>query len=327
MKSSILKLIARIEDMSSEDVSLKDVRVLAQCESPEAIDALAGLLDDEGRVGKEAARGLKRFGRAAEGALRRCLGSHNDVVARKAAALLAGLGDDAALRENEVIDEENEAAAVVAEAEPENDNDEIPAVELKWLTDQEVVRAIRKMLFRRGVAPGDLDDGVADVQTRILEMLRVGPPPSGLSEWTALAMTVAKHFAFDEGRKRVVRNALEEPLEDESEAYVEEDGRDEDPVDAKRLLAVLGDLLEAGQVPPLSSEILCLAAEGYTDPEIAERLGVTKDVVRKRRHVARRRMRWELASRGMAELDPGDEEAACRDDEALPASRGAAPSR
>jgi DNA-directed RNA polymerase specialized sigma24 family protein len=306
MKSSIIKLIARIEDMNSEDVSLKDVRVLAQCGTPEAIDALAGLLDDERRVGKEAARGLKRFGRAAEGALRRCLGSHNEVVARKAAELLAGLGDDAALREKEVIEKENEAAAIVAGAAAENDNEEIPAAELKWLTDREVTRAIAGTLYRRGVARQDIKDGVAEVQTRILELLRVGPPLTGQEEWKGLGVKVAGDLAFDAGRRRAVRRAREEELDDEEDslAYAADEPVSDKRADARRVIEVFKELSEAGELPPMAREIVALRAEDMSDAEIAEELGLGKQTVWNRRKIVRRRMQWELKRRGMSDLDP-----------------------
>jgi DNA-directed RNA polymerase specialized sigma24 family protein len=305
MKSSIIKLIARIEDMNSEDVSLKDVRVLAQCESPEAIDALAGLLDDEGRVGKEAARGLKRFGRAAEGALRRCLGSHNQVVARRAAELLAGLGDDAALRENEVIDEESHASAIVAEGEAaENDNEEMPAAELKWLADREVVRAIAGTLYRRGVARQDIEDGVAEVQTRILELLRVGPPPTGQGEWKGLGVKVAGDLALDVGRKRVARRKHEDDLCEEPDDYAADASSHEDRVDATRVIEVFQQMVDAGELPPLAGEIIRRRAEGLDDADIGRELGLSEDTVRMRRRVVRGRMVWQLSELGMENLVP-----------------------
>jgi hypothetical protein len=293
MKSPLFKLIVRIENTVSAEVSIKDVRILAKSRDPEAISALAGLLDDDGRVGREAVRALTRFGREAEATLRRCLRSTNETVTEHARQLLAALGEATA-----------EETPQLEAMPPTNDNQEAAPLDLGLLADPEVTRAIRGALHARGVPREDLDDGVAEVQTRILETLRVGPGPKDLSEWRALAGKVAADFAIDTRRKLLMRRKYEDDLCEDPDAFVRPEQRRYDPVDAKRLVAIFKNMRETGELPSLSGEILEGRIDGLTDAEIADEVGLTEAIVRKRREVIRGRFAWKLAALGMAELVP-----------------------
>jgi len=312
MKSPLLKLIARIEDTVSAEVSLKDVRILAKSRDPEAIDALAGLLDDDGRVGREAARALLRFGREAEATLRRCRSSANETTREHARELLAALGEASA-----------EVPSALEAMDPTNDNQDATPMDLELLADPEVTRAIRGALHSRGFPRDEIDDGVAEVQTRVLETLRVGPGPRDLPEWRALAGKVATDFAIDARRRVLMRRKYEDDLCEDPDAFMRPERRLYDPIDATRLIDLGRVMHEAGELPALASEILEGRIDGLTDAEIAEELGLTEAVVRKRREVIRGRFAWGIAAAGMAELIPPrprakkDGEAAVVDD--LPA--------
>jgi DNA-directed RNA polymerase specialized sigma24 family protein len=227
--------------------------------------------------------------------------------------LLAALGEGTA-----------EAVEVLPAPEATNDNCEEAAIDLRPLTDPEVTRAIRSTLYKRGIAGQDLDDGVAEVQTRVLELLRVGSGPQGLAEWRALGNRVAAAYAVDEVRKRYGRAEHEDGLCEDPDACTDERYVPLwDPVDARRMLDVFADMLEAGELPPLTEKIMACRAHGMSDAEIAEDLDTTRDVVVKRRRIARGTFVWRLEKLGMGSLVPGsaqksDGEVASFDDLPVP---------
>jgi hypothetical protein len=85
-----------------------------------------------------------------------------------------------------------------------------------------VVRSIGAVLRARGVAKQEVDDGVAEVQTRVMELLRLGPAPANLAEWRMLANKVAAELAIDLLRKRNARRKHEEDLCEDPDAFANE---------------------------------------------------------------------------------------------------------
>jgi DNA-binding CsgD family transcriptional regulator len=106
----------------------------------------------------------------------------------------------------------------------------------------EVVRPIQTTLRSFGVKKQDLEDGVAEVQTRTLEYLRDKPLPADLEQWVA--------------------------------------GRDE--LDARRMVRELEAQFDAGEMPEKGDEILDCIQAGMKYPEIAAELGITAETVRMR---------------------------------------------
>jgi len=292
MSRSIMNLIARIEDSTSADVSLKDVRVLAKSRDPEVISALAGLLDDDGRVGREAVRALRGVGREAVEALRRCHASHDETMRAHAEELLAALGEGTA-----------EELGVLPVPERGNDND-VEVADLTLLADPEVVRSIGNVLVAHGVPWQDFGDGTAEVQTRVLEALRIAPAPANLAEWRAMANKVAEEYAIDLLRKRDARGKQDDgPCEDPDSFFCREI-RDYDPIDANRLFQIFKEMAQGGELSPLAADIAEARMAGLTETAIAEEFGLTRIVVLKRRGVTRARFSAKLLSMGMAELIP-----------------------
>ena len=298
MKQSFLHLLVRIENSPIEDVTLKDVRALIGSRDPGAIDVLANLLRDPGKVGTEAARGLARFGRKAKSTLQRCVDDKDKVTAGRARELLSRLGED----EAGVDDVVETMTAYVGREASDNDND--PKAKLRPLWDPYVVRKIARVLSRRGMDDQDLEDGISEVQARILERLRTKPPPGGFEEWVAFATHVARAYAMDQGRRKTVRRQwLVQPTEPEGCAVFPGENVDiETVVDCRRALGVFQELAEAGELPRLSAEIAILAAEGNSNEEIAQKLGLPRETVRDRRRVMAQRMREALMARGLASL-------------------------
>ncbi|HEY8089679.1 MAG TPA: hypothetical protein VIF09_17585, partial [Polyangiaceae bacterium] len=114
-----------------------------------------------------------------------------------------------------------------------------------------VLRAIRGMLRKFGMRPQDLDEGVAEVQTRTLECLRDKPQPEALEEWAALCATVAKHWRLDENEKFKARKKYDVGLCEDADEHVgfEKAVEARDIVDAGRLVGVLREQFEAGEMP------------------------------------------------------------------------------
>jgi len=258
--SPILKLIARIENSASADVALKDIRILAKSHDPEAISALAGLLDDDGRVGREAVRALRRFGRAAEATLMRCLASTNDTIQAHARELLAALGDTHA--------PEIEEVPPIA---PTHDNGDRERPDCTGLADPKVIHAIRATLYARGMARGELDDGVADVQVKALELLVTRDAPRDLEEWKKLCNKIAVDCAIDALRKKARRARYEDDLCEDPDAHAADLHREKerDPVDMERLLAIIEEQLRAARIPEISFTILDGEAVGVSHEEMA----------------------------------------------------------
>jgi DNA-directed RNA polymerase specialized sigma24 family protein len=335
MKTQILKLISRIENSASADVSLKDVRVLANSHDPEAIDALAGLLDDEGRVGREAFRALLRFGRAVEPTLRRCVRSGNPTVATRARELLAALGEIPASEvivtgEAEVIHGTHDeawapdGACSDVELPPPvgatNDNGDVPPTDFARLTDPRVVRSITATLARRGIAGQDLEDGVADVQVKALEFLRTHRAPETIDEWKMLCNKIAADYATDALRKKRKRARYDVDLCEDPDAYLADPHmeRERDAIDRGRLLQIVEEQLRAAKIPGHAFGILDAEATGTRHAEVAEELGLTATVVRNRLFAMRQDFRERVAARGMSDLLP--QRAQTRQEGASPAS-------
>ncbi|HEY1692694.1 MAG TPA: hypothetical protein VGG39_11065 [Polyangiaceae bacterium] len=171
------------------------------------------------------------------------------------------------------------------------------------VASRDVVGSITGTLVRHG-RRRFLEDDVAEVQTRALEAARRGPMPRDLGEWKALAATIAERYALDEKDKARVRREKEQDVRDNPGAYgtVPREPSRWDPVDAKRYLAVLVELFEAGTVPEQAEEILIGVADGITFEEIAEETGLTHGQVKGRLEKMRALFRGRITDLGMLAL-------------------------
>jgi DNA-directed RNA polymerase specialized sigma24 family protein len=171
------------------------------------------------------------------------------------------------------------------------------------LAHPEVVRSLRTTLRRYRVAPEDMADAIAEVQTESLETACTRGMPSSLGQWKALATTIAVHWALDRLREAKVRRKYDAGLCEDADAYSRPTLRWEhrDPVDTKRYLAILKELFDSGQMPEHGQEILQGEADGVPLVEIAAELGIRASVVRGRLFRMRARFRARLAALGMQE--------------------------
>jgi DNA-directed RNA polymerase specialized sigma24 family protein len=165
----------------------------------------------------------------------------------------------------------------------------------------DVVRAIEGTLCNYGVCRQDLEDAVAEVQTRALEYVQGRQPPCDVAGWTALCVTIAQHWRTDENEKQEYRAQYDEGPTDEADQRtpLEHGAPARDPIDTQRLLEVLAGLFRAGEMPEHGLDILDCKQAGMTYREIGEELGLSRSVVRWRMHVMRKRFLRKLALLGM----------------------------
>lgn len=148
-----------------------------------------------------------------------------------------------------------------------------------------VVSVIRSTLRGCGLRKEqDLEDGIAEVQTRALEHLRDKPVPTEIAEWQALCVKIARHWRIDERRKRKTdqkycEGLCETPDEHTPCEQVEERRAWED---ARRMVGALAEEFDAGHMPEQADEILDCLQAGMGNLETAKALGLTVDAVRMR---------------------------------------------
>ncbi len=221
------------------------------------------------------------------------------------------------------IDSEGESAGVLSARRPIGDtvsglgNDNASSVEANdnaargatpdttaHAARPEIVRAVRRTLRLHRVAPQDLPDTVADVQTAAIAIARKRAMPGTLADWKALATTIATHMAIDRLRRTKRRSRYNAGLCEDPDAYPSPmlpwEGRD--PVDTKRYIAILEELFDAGQMPEHGEEILQGEADGVSHKELATELGISTTAVDNRLSRMRAKFRAKLAMLGMLTL-------------------------
>jgi RNA polymerase sigma factor (sigma-70 family) len=165
-----------------------------------------------------------------------------------------------------------------------------------------VIHAITGTLRNYGVREQEIEDGVAEVQTRTLEYLEGRPHPASLAEWAALCVTVAKHWRMDENEKLKTQRKYCVGLCEDPDAHggLERAGTQPDAVDAGRMMEVLRDQFEAGEMPDKGEEILDCVQAGMDYQETAAELGISAEAVRKRLKRMRELFKGRLGALGMS---------------------------
>jgi DNA-directed RNA polymerase specialized sigma24 family protein len=171
------------------------------------------------------------------------------------------------------------------------------------LAHPELVRGVQRTLRRYGTAEGNLEDGVAEVQTRALEYLRTRQPPADLAGWTALCVTIAKHWRLDEKAKKRARSKYDTGLceEPDEQPPLESSCDSPERVDVVRAFGVLEAQVATGALPEHAVEILDATQAGETSEAIGAELGISAQVVRHRRVRMKRVLGEQLQALGIAE--------------------------
>jgi len=155
---------------------------------------------------------------------------------------------------------------------------------IKMIHASEVVRPIQTTLRSFGVKKQDLEDGVAEVQTRTLEYLRDKPLPAEIEQWVALCVTIARSWRLDEKKKQKTDRKYCEGLCEDPDQHIglEPERGVCELLDARRMLRELEAQFDAGEMPDKGDEILDCMQAGMSYPETAVELGITADVARMR---------------------------------------------
>jgi len=165
----------------------------------------------------------------------------------------------------------------------------------------DVIHPIKTTLRSFGVRKQDLEDGVAEVQTRTLEHLKGKPLPETLEQWVALCTTIARHWRLKEKEKQATEQKYCTGLCEEPDDYVgiEPPVHRPDVVDAGRMVAALQEMFDAGEMPDKGDEILDCIQAGMSGPKTALELGITLDAVRRRLDRMRELFEKRLTTLGM----------------------------
>jgi DNA-directed RNA polymerase specialized sigma24 family protein len=165
----------------------------------------------------------------------------------------------------------------------------------------EVRRYIEYTLRSFGMGKQELEDGVAEVQTRMLAYLKSRPRPGDLKGWRHLAILTTRNWRMNEKAKAKTRSEVEVELcefpDEEGDLPVHEHRWE--PLDATRMIRVLQQMFDEGRMPPQGDEILdCLHAD-MKYPEIGAELGIDAETARGRWREMRKRFSVRLAMLGM----------------------------
>jgi hypothetical protein len=192
------------------------------------------------------------------------------------------------------------------------------------VTHPAVVLVIRAVLREHGFEHAELYQGVAAVCARILEAIEGRRGPQRLRAWQLLAARTAEAYAVGEHGKAPVAMAVERAV------YADADETAPFPVyghplasqDGPRQLEVLLHMLDSGELPALSREILAGLGDGTPMRVIASQLGITEDDLRARLREMRTRYFRRLAAAAVLTANVFDDAAANDADEELePESR------
>ena len=161
--------------------------------------------------------------------------------------------------------------------------------------DPAVLKVVRAVVVSRGIrAEPDLEDAIGAVVLACIEYVRrTGRPPEDVGQATAIARRIAQRYSVDEVRKRVLRGKrnvsntwdVDEPAHGRLPSL--------DPVDQKRMLEAIRQVLKDDQIEALSD-----VGAGVTQAELAAERGAAKATMRKRTQAAREKAAGALDAKG-----------------------------
>ena len=190
-------------------------------------------------------------------------------------------------------------------AAPPSSNDNAALLALpdttSFVARPDVVRGIHTTLRSFRVPSRDMEDAIAEVQTRAIAHARKRAMPATVAEWKALTTKIARRWALNRRRDVEVRKKYDAGLCEEPDTYLSPTLHWEhrDPVDTKRYLAILKELFDSGQMPEDGQAILQDAADEVPHAETAAELGISENTVKLRLFRMRARFHARLATLGM----------------------------
>ncbi|HEY8090179.1 MAG TPA: hypothetical protein VIF09_20100 [Polyangiaceae bacterium] len=158
------------------------------------------------------------------------------------------------------------------------------------LLHPEVVGATAKVLRGGGVQAQELSDAVGDVQLRVLHSLRNRPTflwPREVGEWKGLCIQSARTWLYDRNDKaKSARKAGDVGLMAGDDAG---GGAESHAPDVRDDLELVEQAVKSSAKPELDREVVRGMYEEEPQAIIAQRLGITEEVVRNRVRVIRQR--------------------------------------
>jgi hypothetical protein len=171
-----------------------------------------------------------------------------------------------------------------------------------------VTVTVEGVLKAHGIPQHELKDAVADITVRIIEATEAGSAPRTGQGWQRLAHKTAARYAVEErGCKPVavtLRNAMVEEVAREhgdDEAMAFESvlftllDNPANPDRTRAQIALLLSMLDQGELPALSREILTGLGDGKPPAAVASSLGITTEDLRERLRTMRTRFFRRLA--------------------------------
>ncbi len=173
------------------------------------------------------------------------------------------------------------------------------------LVDPTVVTAITRTLRRHGVRRSELQEQTVEVQTRALAYLRARPNLEAAGEtagsWAGLCVTIAKRMCRQARARNITQAKRTDGLcgDPDRRAPLEGPRGGREAVDAKRMVAVLRTLFDAGELPARADEVLDCMQAGMNGTRTASALGLPVAVVYAVRRQLRARLEGRLVAMGM----------------------------
>ncbi len=139
--------------------------------------------------------------------------------------------------------------------------------------DPDVLKMIRAILVSKGIRDKeDLRDSINDVVLKCIETVdRSGLPPKDVAGAKAIARPIAQAHGADEARKRFRRGSVNVGSTGDADEHAHQTERAPDPVDTKRILAAIGEVLTEEQMKEYAD-----IGAGVSQKELAADAGVTE---------------------------------------------------
>ena len=296
--------------LGSEDY-VRCIRAIARTRDTDAIVILADLLDSSGPIAREAMTALVGFGEACVVEVKR---RHEESMD----------GAMIAVHTREVLARVDRRAARIAKERTTRAAQEIHHAARRRMTATKETRrttmnnqnaihfvvtaTVETVLRTHGIPPHAMKHAVADVTVRIIEATAAGSAPRSAHRWQRLAGKTAARCAVEERGctpasvtiagtvvEVLATNRGDDPNRSiEGVLYALLDNP-ESPDRTRAQIALLLSMLDQGELPALSREILTGLGERRSQQAVASALGITKEELRARLRTMRTRFFRRLA--------------------------------
>jgi RNA polymerase sigma factor (sigma-70 family) len=166
---------------------------------------------------------------------------------------------------------------------------------------EHVQKLVLARLKRLGIAEQDREDYQQTVTTALVIMAN---PPEDLDGCSKAAHVITGNIVAGERRKTFRRSEVNAGLTDQADHHSAEDARDLANGQHAQKLVTLDEAMDDGTLSERDAQMLAMKREGFTDAQIAEKLGVKQQTVSNRLATVRKMMRekWQARAAKLAGL-------------------------